>query len=349
MKTILFTGGGTAGHIMPNVALIEKLKDRYDCVYVGTDGMEKKLIKENFDDVTFFEIKAAKFARKLTLKNLLLPFKMLKSVKDCKKLMRQINPSLVFAKGGYVSYPVAKAAKKLKIPLFIHESDFSVGLANKLLLKKCDRFFTTFSDTAKKAGKKAVCTGSPIRQSVYSAKKSHGLSTMGFNGNRKIITIVGGSLGAKKLNDIVAASIDKLAEKYDVFLISGKGKAPEIKNPHFKTAEFCNDIFDVFAASDVVVTRGGSNALCELVAMKKPMLVIPLTSATRGEQTQNADYFFKNGCCLTADENNLTPGVFCQKIQNLFDYADAMKQNQSKIKIDGTDEIAAYIDKQVNS
>ena len=155
MKTILFTGGGTAGHIMPNIALIEKLKDKYDCFYAGTDGMEKKLIKENFDDVTFFEIKATKFVRKLTLKNLLLPFKMLKSVKDCKKLMRQINPSLVFAKGGYVSYPVAKAAKKLKIPLFIHESDFSVGLANKLLLKKCDRFFTTFSDTAKKAGKKA--------------------------------------------------------------------------------------------------------------------------------------------------------------------------------------------------
>lgn len=330
---------------MPNIALMEQLRAQFRCVYVGADGMEKQIIAKHFGESCFYQIIAQKLQRKFTFKNLALPFTLAKSVKQCKKLLKELNPSAVFAKGGYVSFPVVYAAKKLKIPVLIHESDYTMGLANKISAKYCRKVFTTFSDTADAVGKKAVCSGSPIRQSIYSADRKKGLRTMGFDGKRKIVVITGGSLGAKRLNEITLAALQKLLETFDVFLIAGKGKTLNIKEKGFAQAEFADNIFDVFAAADVVVSRSGSNTVCELAAMRKPMLLVPLTQATRGEQTQNAKYFFKRGCCLTADEATLTPSAFCRKIRHAADNAAFLKQNLQSLNIDGTklivDEIKA--------
>lgn len=344
MKTIVFTGGGTAGHVMPNVALMQQLLQKFNCVYVGTDGMEQKIITENFGGDCFKTIKAQKLQRKLTLKNLTLPFKLWSSIRQCKKLLKKLSPSLVFAKGGYVSFPVVYAAKKLKIPVFIHESDYTMGLANKIAKRYCTTVFTTFADTANDC-KNAVCSGSPIRQSIYNADKKLGLETMGFDGKRKIITIIGGSLGAKRLNEIVLDALDDLIKEFDVFLIAGKGKKLNIKADGFHQAEFINNIFDVFAASDLIISRAGSNTVCEIAAMRRPMVLVPLTQATRGEQKQNAKYFFHRGCCISAEEDALTPEIFCRKIRHALDNADYMKQNQKRLKIDGTKMIIDEIEK----
>ena len=343
MKNIVFTGGGTAGHVMPNVALMQELSSKFNCFYIGTDGMEQKIITENFGDDCFKNIKAPKLQRKLTLKNLALPFRLMASVRQCKKLLKEIKPSLVFAKGGYVSFPVVYAAKKLNIPVFIHESDYSLGLANKIAKRYCTKIFTTFADTAENC-KKAEYSGSPIRQSIYAADKKLGLETMGFDGKRKIITVVGGSLGAKRLNEIVFAALDDLLKDFDVFLIAGKGKKLNIKANGFAQTEFVNNVFDVFAASDLIISRAGSNTICEIAAMRRPMLLVPLAQATRGEQGQNAKYFFQRGCCISAEEDTLTTETFCRKIRHSIDNADYMKQNQKRLKIDGTKMIIKEIE-----
>lgn len=348
MKTIIFTGGGTAGHVMPNVALMERLKNLFNCLYVGTDGMEKQIITKNFGEDKFLTIRAEKLRRKLTLKNLALPFLLAKSVKQCKELLKKEKPALVFSKGGYVSLPVVIAAHSLGVPVLAHESDFSPGLANKVAKRYCKQIFTTFEDTAKLLGKKAVFSGSPIRQAVHRADKMRGLETMGFDGKRKIITIVGGSLGAQRLNDAVFASLERLTEKFDVFLIAGKGKTLPARAAGFAQAEFIKNIFDVFAASDVVVSRSGSNTVCELAAMHKPMLLVPLSRATRGEQMQNAKYFAERGCAVIADENTLTPQIFCDKVGHVVDNAHFMKENQKKLKIDGTAFITEAIVRNAN-
>ena len=349
MKTIVFAGGGTAGHVMPNVALMEQLQTKCRCVYIGTKGIEKTIIEKRFGKETFFEIESQKLYRKLTLKNLKLPFAISKSIKNCKRILKNLNPSLVFAKGGYASFPVVVAAQKLGIDVFLHESDFSMGLANKLVAKRCKKVFVTFEDTAK-MHKYAVLTGSPIRQQIYTADKLTGCRTAKFGDKRKRITVIGGSLGAKRLNDIIEKSVDLITEKYDLFVICGKGKRLDCddKKGFFQT-EFVDNIFDVFASSDLIISRAGSNVVCELVAMNKPSILIPLTQATRGEQMQNANYFLQKGCCMVADEDTLTPQILMQKIDEAFEKQKEMIVNMKKIKIDGTQKIVKEILKSINN
>lgn len=343
MKTIVFTGGGTAGHVMPNIALIDILSKEYRCVYIGSDGMEKRLALPAVGEENYFEISAAKFRRKLTPQNLTLPFKVARSVKQCVGILKKLSPSLVFAKGGYVSFPVARAAFRLKIPVIIHESDASMGLANRLIKNKCAAVLTSFDSAAAKCGKNAARTGSPIRQSIYSANKKLGLLSTGFDGKRKIVCVVGGSLGAASLNKLLLEALPLVTTDYDVFLISGKGKKLPVAAEGFAQTEFADNIFDIFAAADVVVARSGANTVFELAAMRKPMVLIPLSRATRGEQKQNAEYFFEKGCCLTADEDALTPETLKGKIDLAIAGADKMKDNQRRLKPDGTKAIAEKI------
>jgi len=347
MKTIVFAGGGTAGHVMPNVALMEQLKDKCHCVYIGTNGIEKTLVEKRFGKENFFEIECKKLQRKFTLQNLSLPFAINKSIKNCKRILKNLNPSLIFAKGGYASFPVVMAGKKLGIDIFIHESDYTMGLANKLCAKSCKKVFVTFEDTAK-THKYAICTGTPLRQQIYAPDKLKGMRTAKFSEKRKKITVVGGSLGAKRLNEIIEKSVDKITEKYDLFVICGKGKRLDITKKGFAQAEFVDNIFDVFCASDLVISRAGSNAVCELIAMNKPCIFVPLTQATRGEQLQNATYFEKRDCCLVADENTLDTQSLLEKIDLAFKNEKLFKQNMKKQKVDGTQKIVKEILKTIN-
>lgn len=342
MKTIVFAGGGTAGHVMPNIALFEQLKDKCRCVYIGTNGIEKTLAEKYFGKENFFEIECKKLQRKVTLQNLSLPFAISKSIKNCKRILKGLNPSLIFAKGGYASFPVVVAGKKLGIDTFIHESDYTMGLANKICAKGCKKTFVTFEDTAK-VHKYTTHVGTPLRQQIYTPDRLKGMRTAKFDGKRKKITVVGGSMGAKRLNEIVEKSIDKITEKYDIFVICGKGKTLKATQKGFAQAEFVDNIFDVFCASDLVISRAGSNAICELIAMNKPCIFVPLTQATRGEQLQNATYFEKRGCCLVADENTLDTQTLLDLIELAFEKEKVFKENMKKQNIDGTQKIVKEI------
>lgn len=291
-KTIILTGGGTAGHIMPNLALLPKLEKYFDKIYYlgEKNGMEAQILKD-YKNVEFVDIPATKLIRKLTLKNLTVPFKLLCSINKTKKIIKEINPSVIFCKGGFVSVPVAIAGKKNKVPVISHESDLTMGLANKIILHYCDVMCLSFESTSN--NKKCVFTGSPIRNQVLNGQKENILKSFnGFNPNLKTVLFFGGSLGSKKINDTVLNSINSLTEKYNILHITGKNNKTPIKATNYYQVEFTSSIEDFFDLCDIVVCRGGANSLFELLALKKPMIIIPLSKAqSRGDQIENAQYF----------------------------------------------------------
>lgn len=309
MKTIVLTGGGTAGHIMPNIALIPELKKHFDrIVYIGSkNGMEKDIIKK-FSDIEFIEIETVKLIRKFTFKNLLIPIKLFKSINSCKKILKQIKPDMIFSKGGYVAVPVCSAGKSLGIKIISHESDFSFGLANKLILKKCNLMLTSFRETCK--NNKCIYTGSPIREEIFKGDKKN--CEVNFKKKQPTILIFGGSLGAKKINEVVFKSIDKLKD-FNIIHIVGKNNTKFIDKPNYFQKEFVDNIWDYFALSDLVVSRAGANSIFEILALKKPMLLIPLSKAqSRGDQIENANAFKRYGFASVLYEEELSL-VFLKK------------------------------------
>ena len=296
---IVFSGGGTAGHVTPNLAIASKLTNE-TLYYVGTDGMEKSLVKPYVDSgiiTEYAEITANKLRRKLTLSNLALPFQLIKSVKQAKKHLERIRPDVVFSKGGYVGLPVIIAARKLKIPSIIHESDMSLGLANRISKAYATKLLSSFP-----CDKKAKVIGVIIRDEILRGDRQKGLETMGFDGKKPVLLVMGGSLGASALNEAVTAN-PSLAETFDVFVITGKGKKNDCEFVH--QAEYVNNVGDLFAASDVCLTRAGSNSLAELTLACVPFVTVPLTKCSRGEQVKNAQWFVSRGCGITVSEENL--------------------------------------------
>lgn len=316
MRTIVLTGGGTAGHVMPHIALLPELKKHFDkIVYIGTNAIEKQIAKEY--KIEFYEIKATKFIRKNVCKNFLLPFKLISSIHKSKKLLKEIKPDVIFSKGGFVALPVVIAGKKLGIPTLSHESDMSMGLANKIILKYCNEMITSFSVTAKN-NKKCIFIGSPIRQEIFNGNKQKAKEVCKFEKYKTTILCFGGSLGAKALNDIIVQSVNTLSQKYNIIHITGKDNKTNIKNPSYYQTEFASNIQDFFALSDIVVSRAGANSLFELLAIKKPMILIPLPKGnSRGDQIENAKYFQKNGWAKVILQEDLTKSKFISTIENL--------------------------------
>lgn len=313
MKTIVLTGGGTAGHIMPHLALLPELAKHFDKIcYIGSiGGMEKSIIAKH-KQIKYYEIPARKLNRSNMLKNLTLPFLFFKSVKQAKAILKEIKPNIIFSKGGYVSLPVVFAAKSLKIPVVAHESDLSAGLANKLCKPKVNAICTTFEDTAKKLGNKGVYTGSPIVKNTNNTiiKK-----------DKPIVLITGGSLGATAINNAVFDAIQNLTKKYYVIHQVGKGKTNKnIKIADYEQIEFASNMQQLMHSADIVVTRGGSNTIFELAYAQKPMLIIPLPKgASRGDQVENAKYFEKLGWAKVLYQENLSGNTLIAAINNLFE------------------------------
>lgn len=305
MSKIVLTGGGTAGHITPNIALIPYLKKDFDGVfYIGLkNGMEKSLAENT--GLTFYGITAAKLSREITPKNLLIPFKIMQGFNHAKKILNQIKPDVVFSKGGYVSVPVVYAAKTLKIPVVTHESDLSIGLANKLISPCSDKILTSFPETAEKI-KNAVFVGSPIRNELFAYDKKTALSFYGFDGTKPVLLILGGSQGSQTINDCVENAAAELLPQFDILHICGKGNLPKTQCKGKVSIEFEPDIGKAFAAADLAITRAGANSLFELLALKIPSIAVPLCKNSRGDQIQNAEYFFKKGLLNVIYEENLT-------------------------------------------
>ena len=336
-KKIVLTGGGTAGHITPNIALLPRLAQKgYEVFYIGSyDGMEKRLMADF--DIPYYGIATGKFRRYFDLKNFTDPFRVMKGFTESRRILKQIQPDIVFSKGGFVAVPVIRAAASLKIPCVIHESDMTPGLANKLCIPVAKRICCNFPETLKTLpASRAVLTGSPIREELLKGDKAAAYRLCGFDQSKPVLMAIGGSLGSAAINQAVREALPSLLNDFQVVHICGKDKIDNLllNRRGYKQFEYLKgELKDVFAMADVVVSRAGANAICELLALKKPNILIPLPSgASRGDQILNARSFEAQGFSIVIDEDYLSPSLLTEKVQELYfsrqTYIDAMGKSQ---------------------
>lgn len=336
MKKIVLTGGGTAGHVTPNIALLPKLKEMgYEVHYIGSyDGMEKRLMADF--DVPYYGIATGKFRRYFDIKNFTDPFRVLKGLSEARKIIKKIAPDVVFSKGGFVSVPVVRAAASLGIPCIIHESDMTPGLANKICIPVATKVCCNFPETLSNLpAEKAILTGSPIRSELATGNRIAGLNLCGFTANKPVIMVVGGSLGAASVNKVVRQALPKLLENFQVVHICGREKIDNLllNVQGYKQFEYLkSEMKDIFAMADVVISRAGANAICELLALKKPNLLIPLPAgSSRGDQILNAASFESQGFSMVIDEDILTDNLLADKVMELYcsrqSYIDTMEKS----------------------
>ncbi|MGN0402079.1 MAG: undecaprenyldiphospho-muramoylpentapeptide beta-N-acetylglucosaminyltransferase [Acetatifactor sp.] len=323
MKKIVLTGGGTAGHVTPNIALLPSLQEAgYEITYVGSyDGIEKRLIADF--DIPYVGISTGKFRRYLDPKNFTDPFRVAKGFLQAKKFLKEYQPDVLFSKGGFVSVPVVRAAASLHIPCIIHESDMTPGLANKLCIPVASKVCCNFPETLKLLPEdKAVLTGSPIRSELSRGDKVAGLNMCGFTANKPVIMVIGGSLGAANVNKAVREALPGLLEDFQVVHLCGKDKMDNLllTTPGYKQFEYIKaELKDLFAMADLVISRAGANAICELLSLKKPNILIPLPAASsRGDQILNAKSFESQGFSIVINEDDLTTNLLIDKVHELY-------------------------------
>ncbi|MGI6020669.1 MAG: undecaprenyldiphospho-muramoylpentapeptide beta-N-acetylglucosaminyltransferase [Lachnospiraceae bacterium] len=332
-KKIILTGGGTAGHVTPNIALIPRLRQLgYEIYYIGSyTGIEKQLIEAL--NIPYFGISSGKLRRYKSLKNLSDPFRVIKGYFDASKLMKRLKPDIVFSKGGFVTVPVVRAAHRHKIPVIAHESDMTPGLANKLAFPAVTKICCNFPETLENLpAEKAVLSGSPIRKELLEGDRQRALEFTKLSGEKPVLMIVGGSLGAQAVNEAVRRILDRLLENFDIVHLCGKGKTDDSltsKHGYVQYEYIQEEMADLFALADVIISRAGANAICEIAALKKPNLLIPLSAkASRGDQVLNARSFEKQGYSVVIEEENLTDELLYDTITDLYEnrsrYIDAM-------------------------
>lgn len=338
MKRIILTGGGTAGHVTPNMALVPTLIDEgYDISYIGSyNGMEKKLIEDI--GIPYYGISSGKLRRYFDIKNFSDPFRVIKGFFEAKTLLKKLKPDVVFSKGGFVTVPVVMAAKKLHIPVIIHESDMTPGLANKLSIPSASKVCCNFPETIKHLPEgKAVLTGSPIREELFQGDRREGLRLCEFTENKPVLLIIGGSLGSVAINNAIRNNLDALLEKYQIIHLCGRNNLDQLllEKKGYQQFEYVKkELKHYFACADVVVSRAGANAICELLALRKPNILIPLgLDASRGDQILNAKSFEKQGYSYVIQEKDVTGDTLLNAVNTVFDhrqdYIQAM--NQSKL------------------
>lgn len=323
MKHIVLTGGGTAGHVTPNMAMIPVLREAgYKISYIGSyDGIEKKLIEEL--DIPYYGISSGKLRRYFDVKNFTDPFRVLKGFHEAKKLMKQLKPDIVFSKGGFVTVPVVIAAKKCKVPAIIHESDMTPGLANKLCIPSAVKVCCNFPETIKNLPQeKAVLTGTPIRKELLSGDKEAGRRFCGFTSDKPVLMVIGGSLGAASVNNHIRSILPELLKEFQVVHLCGKDKTDESltgTEGYVQYEYIKNELADLFALSDIVISRAGANAICEISALHKPNLLIPLSAnASRGDQILNARSFERQGFSMVLEEEEITDQKLLDSIRSLY-------------------------------
>lgn len=318
MKKILFTGGGSAGHVVPNLALIETLlkTGEADVYYMGTAGVERELIARY--KIPFYQIECPKLVRgglRAIKRNFTIPFRLQKAKRQALEGLRQIQPNLVFSKGGYVSLPVVNAAYKLGIPCVSHESDLSAGLANRLMAKKCRYICTSFPETAK-SFRCGVYTGAPMRTSLFCENTALARRRLDIPDGKTVLLIFGGGSGSARINEGVRKHLKTLTERYFLLHVCGRGNVVESNVKNYRQFEFIADMGMAYAAADGIISRAGAGAVFEIMALKKPALLIPLEEQTRGDQLQNAGYFEDRGMCHILRQDKLED--LPQAIEKLF-------------------------------
>ena len=338
MKTIVMTGGGTAGHVTPNLALAPLLKEKgYDIYYIGSyNGIEKKLVENA--GITYYGISSGKLRRYHDWKNFTDPFRVIKGFSEANQLMKHLKPDVVFSKGGFVSVPVVMAAARQKIPAIIHESDMTPGLANKLAIPFATKVCCNFPETLEylPAGK-AVHTGSPIRKELLSGNRDRGLEFAGFNNEKPVILIMGGSIGSRFINNAVWDSLDTLLKDFQIIHLVGKGNINNdlVGKPGYQQYEFVNEqLNDVFAMTDLMISRAGANSISEILALKIPNILIPLSAkASRGDQILNAESYRKQGFSTVLQEEELTSAILIDSVRDVYKNRIQIKEKMASSKL----------------
>ena len=349
MKKIILTGGGTAGHVTPNLALIpELLKDGWEIHYIGTkSGMERSLV-EPIEGVTYHAVQSGKLRRYFDLKNFTDPFRVLAGAAESARLVRKIKPDIIFSKGGFVSVPVVFGASLNRVPVLVHESDMTPGLANRLSTPFAKAVCCTFPEAAAQAGKKGVVTGTPMRRDLFEGRYEEGLKRFGFNDSRPVLMVTGGSSGAQAINKALRTALPDLIESFQILHLCGKGNMDMnfAGSKNYRQVEYLTDeMKDAYACASVVVSRAGSNTLCELLALKKPTLLIPYPKeASRGDQILNARSFESRGLARVLMQEDMTPDTLSAAIVDTYKdrgaLIDAMEREASS---DGVSNVMALI------
>ena len=341
-KSIILTGGGTAGHVSLNEAIIPSFFEAgYDVHYIGSEtGIEREIIGNAFPDVPYYPISSGKLRRYFSLQNFTDPFKVVKGVFQALSIIRKIKPTVIFSKGGFVSVPVVMAAKLANVPVVVHESDVTPGLANKLAQPFASHVYTVFNETlAHLPQDKATCVGSVIREQLYEGNRERGRALCQFYNTKKVLLIMGGSLGSTVINEAVRSNLPKLLESFNIIHLCGKGNIDESLNHINGYCQFdyvTTELSDLLYASDYIVSRAGSNSIFEFLALHKPMLLIPLSAAkSRGDQILNANLFKKQKLAHVLQEEDLTSKTFIKAVERLVaneeQLIDAMAEVKSPI------------------
>lgn len=336
MKTIVLTGGGTTGHVSVNLTLIPHLLERgWDIHYIGSkSGIEETLISK-FKEVQYHAISTGKLRRYWSKENIRDVFRVGKGILQAKKIMNKVKPNIVFSKGGFVSVPVVLAAKWSKIPIITHESDMTPGLANKIALPFATKICYTFEDTKKHVPEeKGLFLGAVIRDELFKGSRDHGYKLTGFTSSKPTILVTGGSQGAKSMNGFIRTQLKELLKTFQIIHLCGKDK----KEHRFEGVEgyiqyeyVTDELPHLYAISDLVITRAGSNTIFELLALRKPMVLIPLPDTqSRGDQIQNAEYFKRQGFAEVIEDEKLKGKDAVELIKlaytNRFDYVEEMRK-----------------------
>lgn len=342
MKTLVLTGGGTLGHCNPCLSIAKSLVGKFDkIVYIGSEtGPERKKVEEA--GIPYYPVTTVKFKRELALSNFTIPFKLFDGVRQAERLLKQLSATVVFSKGGYVSLPVAIAAGRQKVPLILHESDISLGLANKLCARYATEVFTTFKETAEKLSN-GIYSGALVSEEIFGGTKARGYARYNLVKDKPVLLVLGGSSGSVAINLAVEKILPKLLEKYSVLHLTGSKNAEN--NLNFEKYEndvegkksyvrvgFESQMKYAYAVADVAVTRGGSNCLSELIAMKIPALIIPLPkNASRGDQIQNAEYYKKQGAFRMLLQENITDDLLLKEIDKTYENRLNLALSQQKL------------------
>lgn len=349
MKKILFTGGGTAGHITPNIALFDELRNKgYSIAYIGMkNSMEETLIRK--EQVDFYSISGGKLRRYLDFKNFIDIFKIITGFFQSLFIILRLKPHIVFSKGGFVSCPVVWSAWILRIPVIVHESDISPGLANRLSFPFAKKICYSFPETYENIPKnKGVFTGLPIRKSIFEGNRDSGLKICNFNNEKPIILVFGGSLGSNFINNIIRNKLSNLLENFQICHICGKSNLDKalINTKGYAQFEYTSNEFPhLLHMSDIIIARAGATSIFEILSLCKPNILIPLTKkASRGDQILNARSFEKLGFSkVLYEENNFD---IKEQILEVFEkkekYISAMKLSQNT---NGTQNIIELITK----
>ena len=350
MKKIVLTGGGTLGHVTPHLALIPHLKDAgYEIHYIGTEnGMEAPKMKA-VPGIHYHAVKSGKLRRYFSWRNFTDPFRVVAGAFQSARLMGKIRPDVVFSKGGFVAVPVVFGAWLHRIPVLCHESDLTPGLANRLCRPFARRFATTFPECAEKLGKKAEMTGTPLRPELFRGSREKGLALFGFDGKKPVLLMMGGSSGARSVNEALRAALPRLRDHFDVAHICGKGNLKEALRgvPGYAQLEFLDeDLPDALAAADLVLSRAGANALGEFEALGRPMLLVPYPKeASRGDQILNAESLRKRGLCHVLPQEEMTPDSLAEALLSTWaDRENLEKALRDAPPADGTKRVLEMIE-----